>query len=603
MIKKFQDYISLFIANHRLALWILLVVLSCTVLVFPVNVSYVYSSVESASIFGTNILLFGIIYCIWSLILFLLLFVNAKNNEWQRLGLLCLFSLVFLGFWAIKTPTGAEQDEVWNLAHVKYLIDVGKIVLDNPNLIYFQFPIFHLDIYTISQVTGIGLFATKIIFLILSSVLLACLLYMLFSRILKDSWFISLAVILMLQGSLLSKWEVFWPGNLAFLFLTALLALLYWRDDKPMLGVNPQSALLLIMLIVFVAFVITYLPTPGYFIFIVLGIYLLQIIVRKEIVRPPFIILFTLLFVAWIIYWAFGFWGSIASFIPTFLKALADPLTRFSAVSSASTGYVGENIPLWASLTRYFWLALIFGVGGILGIWKLVKVRGLGTIETIEIGGLVGVVAFTILIYLAVPQVEWNRIMVMAPLFTIPIIVGYILSLNRHNELISKSRPLISERLKNYIPALMVVGCLVLSLPTFLTHETSFTTIAIYPYDISTGEYLGSIYGNGNRLSIYSSSTAYIYTYYVPEAQYNVTDDPETFVRGNALWQNLNQLETDFANSHDPAAVFVLTERFRGPSGYPEEIQTNDPNWISFVGGLEEHNRIYVNNYDEIYGY
>jgi hypothetical protein len=600
MVNRSRANISLFIANHRLALWVLLLVFSGIILVFPVSIRYVYAPIQSASIFGENTVLFGIVYCIWSLLLFSLLLMNVKNGEWQRLALVSLYATVFLGFWAVKTPYGGQQDEVWNLAHVQSLIDTGKIAPGHPNLMYFQFPAFHLEIYALSQFAGMGLFTTRIAYLLLSSVLLSSLLYLLFSRILKDSWLASLAVILMLQGSLIAKWQVFWPGNLAFLLLIALLALLCQRDDRPALGGNTQAGLL-VVLVLFAAFVTTYLPTPLYFISMILGMYLLQRIARKEVVRLPLVILFAVLFACWIIYLASGFFEGLASFAPTFVKGLSDPWSRFSTVSGATTGYVGESIPLWASLTRRFWLALIFGVGGILTVWNIARARRLSTVAVIETGGLLGILAFTAVIYLAIPIAQWVRIMVMAPLFTIPVIIGYATGHDRRNELVPEGRLRISGWLKKYLPPALVVACLVLSLPTFLAHETSFTTTAVYPYELSIGEYLQSACGRGNGLNIYSSNSAYTYTYWVPEAQYHVTDAPELFVRGDDLWTKMDQLESDFENSYDIRAVFVVTERFRGPSGHPAEIKPTDPNWEGFVASLEMHNRVYDDGSDQIY--
>lgn len=592
---------SSFIAGHRLALWILLVVLSATILVFPVSVRYVYAPIESMSIFGSKLPLFSVIFIIWALLFFSLLFTKAKNNDWQRLGLLCLFSLVFLGFWTIKTPFGGQQDEVWNLGHVQYLIDTGKIAFGHPNLQYFQFPALHLDIFAISQFSNIGLFATRIVFMLSSSILLPALLYMLFSRILKDSRLASLAVILMLLGSLMAKFQVFWPGNMAFIFLIALLALLYRRDDQPALEGISYSGLV-VTLTLFTAFVVSYLPTPLYFIFIVLGIYGLQIFLRKELVRTPLLILFVILLGVWSIFWATGIFTNLSSTIPTFIKGLSDPFSRFNSVTGAGTGYVGASIPLWATLTRYFWLALIFGAGGILTAVNLIKIKKVNTEGIIATGGLLGIVVFSGIIYLAIPVAQWARILVIAPLFTIPVIMGYVALQNRNNIMIAKKETWIAANIREYLPYLLIASCFVFALPTFLTHESSFTTIAIYPYDISTGEYLKSSYSDNNILKLYSDYSAYIYTDYIPEAQYRVTDSPEKFVVGTALWQNLDQLENDYNGSNNPFTLFILTERFLRPSGHPAEIKPDDPNWLAFVARLQTHSRIYINGHSEIYG-
>jgi len=547
----------------------------------------------------------------------LLLFANGKSSEWQRLALVCIFALVFFGFWAIITPNGYHADEVWNMAHVKYLEETGKIVLDHPSLQYFQFPGLHLTVSTISQISGLGIFETRILFLLFSGVLLTALLYLLFVRFLKSSYLSSLAVILMIQGSLMAKWQVFWPGNLAFLLLVALLMLLCAHEDDKALGTRTPWAL--IMIILLAAFTISYLPTPAYFVFILTGVYLLQKVAKKDVVRGSIISLFLVVFLAWEMFVAVRFFGGIVEYAPTFVAGFLNPLERFLSVEGAATGYVGESIPLWAGLTRYFWLALIFGFGGILGIRNLVRARKLGSIEVMETGGLLGVAVFSIVIYLAIPAAQWVRLMVFVPLFTVPIILRFLSGLSRHNELSRENRPpedpegsLDSNQFhksfanfgrwfRAHVFTLLIILSFALSLPTFLIHETSFTTFAVYPQELSTGEFLESAYGSEEGLKLFSSMSAYTYTYYIPKARFDVINAPERLAGEEDLWLEINRLLYRFENTRDGNIIFVLSERFRRPANHPAAIETTDPRWVELVNTLEDHNKIYDNGHTKIY--
>ena len=126
-------------------------VISLIVLFFPVRLELFYAPVTSALIFQ-NFTLFAALYCFWFVLFFVLFF--KRKNVVDQVILLCVFSIVFVGFWIIITPWGGYADSNYQLGLVNYLLAAGKITLQNQNLWYFQFPALQILGTTICSVTG-----------------------------------------------------------------------------------------------------------------------------------------------------------------------------------------------------------------------------------------------------------------------------------------------------------------------------------------------------------------------------------------------------------------------------------------------------------------
>ena len=537
--------------------------------------------------------------------------------------LVSIFALVFSEFWAINTPAGGHLDEPWQMAHIRYLQDTGGIALGQPNLSYFQFPGFHLVNSSFSQICGLGIFETRTLFLLFSGVLFAALLYLLFAKFLKNPLLSSLGVLLVVQGGILTSGDMkaFWPGNLAFLFLIVLLLLLAWRGNRA-LGTAPYE---LIMIIFLAAFTISYLPMPICFIFILAAIYLLQKLARKRVVSLQTIALFLVMFLTWQIYWSSVSFVGMAEWATSFVTGFTDIGERLQHIfSGPATTALGGGMPLWASLVRFFWMALIFGLGTILGIRNLVKARRLGSMEVIETGGLLGVMVFTAFCFftfqLESPNAgQFLRFFRYAPFFAVPIVLRFLYGSGSRNELSRGNTPLndpgrgsIYDRfhrgLANFwgwssgnVFTVLIILFFVLSLPTFLAHHNSVCTTAIYSYDCSLGEYLESAYGADEELDIFSSCTVNICTYYVPEAHFHVIVAPELRIGGDELWAEIDRLADDFESSNEENSIFVLSHRFRLPPGYPGAIEPTDPSWVELVDRLSQSNKIYDNGYIQVY--
>ncbi len=591
--------------GHRLGLWILLILLTAIILLFPVRLNYEYHAIESIYAFGDKLPLFTILFYIWIAILLLLLFARGKSSEWQKLGLVCIFALGIFGLWIINAPYGGHPDEIWQMGHIKYLQEAGKIDLAHPVFNYFQFPAFHLVNTSLSQISGSGVFETRIWFMLFSGVTFAELAYLLFQKFLKDSRLASLGVLLLLLVcvKVYSAETAFWPGNLANIFLVALLLLLSWRQDRAM-----GAALPLITIILLVAFTMSYLPTPTCFIFILAAIYLLQKVSIKNVVSLTAVTLFFVIFMGWEMYYSARMFDSMfAGLAPAFIGGFTEVGGRLSAILGIGTAYVGETVPLWANLTRLFWITLIFGFGGILGIRNLIRARRLSSIETMETGGLWGAIIFGLVCFLTfVGGEQTGRIFMYAPFFAIPIVFRFLSGFSRRDEPLNfagfhKSLAAPWGWFRRHVVTLLIILFLVLSLPTFLADNYRVSTHTIYPQENSAGEFLQSTYG-AEELNLYSVGfVASVYTYYVPEAHFRTMPVPEVSAGKEGLWLELNQYAERFENSRDENAIFVISERFRHSYAPRIIIESTDPRWMEFVNRLSQNDLIYDNGHVQIY--
>jgi hypothetical protein len=588
--------------NKRLGLWILLLLLTSAILLFPVHFRFEYHAIESLYIFGNKLLLFGALHCIWLVILMLLLF--TRNNEWQRVALVSIFALVFVGFWIINTPYGGWADAIVNMGHVKYLGQTGRIAVDNPVLAYFQFPGLHLTGLSLSQISGLDIFKTSVLFLLFSRILFAVLLYVLFAKSLKNPHLASLAVLLLLQGALMLSRNAFHPSFMAILFFTILLIMLLPARGGGALGITVAATS--IMLISFAALTVTYLPIPTFFIFVLVGIYVLQKLSGETLVSSSIIILCLVVVLAWEMYWATRMFSDIAGQARFFVASFTNPVERFLPTVETITTSLGESVPLWARLARVFWLAFIFVFGAILGIRNLFRSRKLDSIETMETGGLWGVLTLSIIVILAFPAgIQQSRVLLYAPFFTIPIVVRFLSGFSHQDELFQSTR--FGQSLANawgwfttHIFTLLLILFFILSFPTFLLYNNSVSTMAVYRYELAAGEFVEASCGTKPLRFFSDIITVYTNAYYVPDANLSHPPQPWEIADEEELWLDINRLVDMFGNSEGDA-IFVLTERFTQPYRSISVIERTDLRWIEFVNRLSRNDKIYDNGHTQIY--
>lgn len=580
----------------RLNLWILILSLTSVILLFPVHLQFEYHAVESLYIFGNYLWLFAIVYAAWLASLLLLLF--TRISEWQRVALVILFALVYLGFWVINTPNGSYADGMANMGHVKYLAQSGIIPFDHPTLAYFQYPGLHLTDLSLYDISSLNIFETSTVILIFCRILLVVLLYTMFAKSLKNPLLGSLAVLFLLHGSILLPRTMFHPAVTAILFFVILLYVLLTRR------LIRAAPLMVLFLVTFTALTITYLPLPAFFTFVLGGTYFLQKLKGKTTFGWFLIALCLIILLIWQILWASRMFSGLVGHIQDFLSAFSNPLERLLPIFGTATTSLGESVPLWASLTRIFGLSIVIVFGSILGFRNLIQFRKLESVEIIETGGLWGVLIFCAICIFAFPGgTQQSRVLMYASLFTVPIIIRFLTNIKP--PIIFKSPVFSKHPAKSWnwdgiiVFNLPFFAFLCLSLPTFLVNHSSINTETVYSYERRTGEFVVTSYDVESLHFISDILTVYTNAYYVPDAYFNHPPQPWDITDEKTLWQAIDQLIYKYEVSKENA-IFVLSERFTQPYRSIAIIEP-DPRWLEFTHRLSNNNLIYCNGHYQIY--
>jgi hypothetical protein len=596
--------LSLRAKRCRLALWIVLLLLTAVILLFPIHLRYEYHTLDSLYIFGDKLLLFGILFSLWMASLLSLIFLfKGKRDEWEKLALLCVFTVVFVSFWILITPFGRYADEVDNLSLVKYLQDTPKL---DPNLGYLNFPGIHITGVSLVEVTGLGIFTMRTIFVVLLSLLFTMLLYVLCLKSLKSTRLASLAVLIMVQGNLLlARQPTFWPGALSLIFFLTLFILLYRHAQSPF---ESRVANTLLMMITFAALTVSYLLTPVYFIFILLAVFIMQKMTKKNLAAFGVIVLFVVLFFSWQEYWAVNMFKGWVGWGANFVQELkSGGLEEHLLFLRQADTQLGSGVPSWVSWTRLFWLFITYVVGGILVIANLTRVKKLSLVEIIETGGLLGVIILSIIIQLlAAGGAQFHRILMYSQFFTVPIALRFFSRLVAPGETVTGTSPShpfagwLQSRLKSGRQPALALGLvflLVLGLPTWLSNHDVDSTYNVYSYEYADGEFLSSFFSKGEGLTVFANAlTIAPLEYSMPLAGYQGKNPFESVTNEDILWKQQSELVNVFLQegSRTPNWVFVLAEKHTFTGWRLFGIEPTDPKWVALENQLSDIDNKYI---------
>jgi hypothetical protein len=519
-----------------------------------------------------------------AILIFLLFSGNgAKNDNWERLTLLCIFALVFLGFWVIMLPYGQGVDAIYNLAHVKYLEDEGRITLTNQNLRYFNYPGLFLATSSFSQITGLNLFTAGNLMVLMTAIMTVVLLYVLFVISLKSAYYAPLAMILTILGNRGLNAVPFHPGYFQFIFMFSFLILLTRQES--MLFERQQDKLILTFLLT--AATITYLIASISFFFIVTGIYLVCKLRKKNSTGIPIFLLLVIIPLSWELYHAVQIFNELIGFIP---RVIEDMIAgkKLTAVLLQMEQAMGGETPAWASIIQSFWLIFIYGLGGFLAIKHLIQKKELNLLESRELGGLLGVFLLALLGGIISPYgFRFNTFIVYAPVFLASLIVRSLLN------------P--SNRWRKYTLAVLLTICFVLAWPTTLVYHSTVSSNALYAQDIVAGEFLEDLFGKSNIKYIFSNQRHRIDvgTYYVRNAIF--MGPPEFYELANeeALWNNIKSLVEKFKQFDN--GIFVNSERAKYRWMVMLGIKPTNSRWQEMENNLLERNKVYENGLTQLY--
>lgn len=577
---------------YRIILWIILLFLTVLILSFPVQLTLDYHPVASTYVFQDP-LFFGILFSLW---MFIIVFLGSsiKTQKWEGLVLVCLFGLVFIGFWTIVTPLGRGDMET-SLSHIKLLEVQGRILsLTHWNYTGFDFPGIYFAVLFLSKAIGLDILASTNLLLIFLDIVLSALLYCLFSAILKSTRLATFAGIIAIMGNQILVGMYSFQVTLALPLLAAILFLSIRNEQWAW-----NSREMLLTTIILTAITIIHFVTSLLLFFVLLGMYFVQRLGNKRLVNIRILMLSITLPLAYEILWAIRTMSLVTGMVP---KIISDFTSGESllALDMLSQSNIGGAVPLWANVTRIFWWVFLYGLGTALAVGWLAKRTKLDSINSKVVGGLVGVILLgataTIVSY---QGHQFHRLILYGSIFTAPIILGFFLK--------------IGKNWKKLFFVSLAVLCILLAFPSFIINNDNITVSAFYPHENSVGQFLAFSCGNGSGVLLFSPSvesgpkTAY---YYVPEA---VFANPPLFTAmkdENGLWQETNKNLVNFESAAQALSQGLVQRRAiymddLGMRVVYQHIFGTDPNaegWRMQDETLRaSQNKVYENGFDELY--
>jgi hypothetical protein len=549
--------------GHRLAVWMLIALLSFVIIAIPLDVNFAETTFISS--FGPNLPIFGLVFYAWFALIMLTLTSNVSRTS-EKVAAIIVFSVVLVGAFVLNAPSGVQVDEFDHLGLVSSVQTTGRANPVNSNLDYLNFPALFILVSIFSSLTGINLVQTMQIYMVFSSAITAALLFMMFLALTGTEKIAGIASTMMLLGSDFGRIEAFGPAVLSFVFL---LLMFYFSIKSRFSEKRAGDAL---SLIVFTAFALSYLPLPLYFLSAMLGIYFIQRIFGQRLVNPRHLLLYWGVFLAWL---TFPLVNTFSTLIQSsgilsggFLGLLGTLVSRGNQI----TAYIATQGE-WASLTRLAWYGLLYVAGSITWLIYLSRRKFETRNATFILGGLVGMGLLTLALFVLpnpssayaseLFEAQWPRILQLAPLFTLPILFLHVTHL--------------SGRLgRRFLIAVIVAAVLVLSLPSFLIFHPYLPSTMVYSYDSTSVKYIGEF--QSSPVTIISSPTYTIL--------YSGFLSSNSYFNGNSV-----MLLRTFSTT--PGALFIFGEEFSTSSHVSVDH--------AFLTNLRLHFEVYDNGHLSIY--
>jgi hypothetical protein len=556
-------------------------------MIYPIDKIAIYSQIEPLELIHTPFI-FGILFYFWFLSILFLAFLGVKRHKRYLLILsLCIYSLVFQGFW-LKFTTGSLFGQ-YSVSQANYILSSHVIPFNVQNFFYRGYPM--LDILTASSslITNTSVFSSSPVLLVLFSSLFTVMMFLVYERILHSEKIAWLGVILLITGDQIIAQEssLLWGATLSFPLL-ALLLLISLKYESTV-------ASMAVTLITFVSLSITYFPAPALFMLFLL---IRSIITRK--ISKEFLALVILL-VAANIYLSVTEFGPIVILTSIQIShVFANPLQTLSNTLSnpiriASTGLV--YIPLWAQVIQPLWVLILIPIA--LGIFLKRFAKGLLTANRNPdnawlIAGIIATVIGGLLGGFAIPNGSQlvYRLTEYIPLFSLPAMLMVI-----------KSLPSTRKTIAIAVVLLLVVG---LSLPSFYVYHKQIGENIDNGSSQSAISFIAVFKAPGS-LTLYSSvQEAYgSNLYYLPTASY-VNEGESVYLNSNSstsqIWNVLDTITSHFI-SEKAGAVFYWTPRMYYTMESIYAVAPSASNWSQITNNLNLHSDMVFSSGDSFVYY
>jgi hypothetical protein len=572
----------------RLALWASLSIITLLLFFSFADLRYVYAPIESIRLLN-NLPLFGALYYVWFALLLVLLFSPGKNNEWKNLALVCMFAMVFSGKWIVLSHGQIGACHILQyVGPISSSLAEGVMPRSLENFAYNTFPMLAIEGSSLALVTGLDTFDTITVFLVFQLLTIMVLFYVASRNYLHDGRLASIATVLLISGSIAIPTFVvqLHARPTGLLFLVAFLALVS-KGHRRFLNGWEQALLFMILL---AAAMITHAITSFLLFLVLLGIYLVERPSKNKMMAVSTVVLSFVVFLGWEIYAAFSTFGYLARLMPTVVGNLTEselpwsPMTSRMAVST-----FGEAVPTWAVMTRWFWMFALIGLGGVLGIANLIRIRNLSPAEKIITGGLIGVGVFAAITIYATSSEELARALMYLPVFTIPILLMFL------------------SRRKVAIAALIGLVFL-LSFPTFLTQNSHPATTTLYAQEWSATDFMGSSYqeessAGGADLVTYLPTGNYPLNPPLHKAKQVIFLSYPLPTTPSGLWATFSGFVAEFRNPHNsPAVLMFFSPRYATTFQSLAGIDpTTDERWDELRESINQESQVYDNGFVQIY--
>jgi hypothetical protein len=265
-------------------------------------------------------------------------------------------------------------------------------------------------------------------------------------------------------------------------------------------------------------------------------------------------------------------------------KGLVENGLRLDAYTvTLAKNYVGVTLPLWATVTNYFWIIVLFVLGLVLTLLQLSKLRRLNHAQRAALGSVLGLGVVGLISPIA-GSGSAIRYLIAGPISLMASTVGFIGSSGKRGKF-----------LFGYF---LAISALIFSLPSFLVSNNSVNLNAFNrATEAASARFLRSTYGDGHDTVIVAQAIplqAYLpfATYRYPHLEYLAE------MSGHAL---LDALQAEAHRFSDVAfagtrRVWVQPRRDILDYRYVLGIDISRlPEWADLVGILNTQDRVYVN--------
>ena len=346
----------------------------------------------------------------------------------------------------------------------------------------------------------------------------------------------------------------------------------------------------LIFIILLSALSVSHFVTSTSFFMVILGIYIVQQFGKTRPLTLFLVMLCLIIPLTWELYQTIETFNYFVLLIPKVVEDLsAGGVIAGWLFPLQTTSYIGARAPIWASVCWYLGLLLTVILGGGLGLRKLARVRRLDSSEVKEIGGLVGMgILGLMLLLMGGIQDAFGRTLMYISFFTVPILLRWVANLK--------------VVVRKYSLLILVMLLFSLSFPTFLANPKGICSATYYPYEIASGEFLESSYGDGEGLRTYGiGHSSYYLIYYIPKALGNEPHLPSFRSKDeDEIWRRVNAYVTTFENSRSPRGASILAFSAKWDAPFRDYLGI-DPKasrqWSQLKSRLSANNIIYNNGY------